>query len=585
MPGVQLTEAPLASNPALPNYLRMWETVMSARVALAVALVGLSALVIGGGGGGTGLTAMAVCCSAYATLCAYTRWFAAPLATRKELEGQWPQSIGVDVLVFALLHAAQFAGLNFAPLFTVPVLTAAILGSGLLSMATAAAVSLFLLVDAWWFASAFSGDLTPRVLQAGIYGLGFFGLALLAHSMAVRLASEEATARVSVSMARMQTQVNQLVIDALTDGVLMVDANGVVRSLNPAAQRMLEPAGSTGRSAPFVLAGNVAWHELANLTAQSFVNGDQNTTLVLQHAGAVTRRLQVKTRLAQAVNEMLPSLCVIFLEDLHEIEAQVRTEKLAAMGRMSAAVAHEIRNPLAAISQANALLGEGLSAPADKRLSGIIKDNSRRLGRIVDEVLSVSRVNGPGHQNHEALVAINDCLLNVCGDWVTQTQSTHRLQVFLGSDECVRFEAEHLRQVMVNLLDNARRFSSERNGAMRVETAHSADQFCVMVWSDGVALEAGVEAHLFEPFFSSESRSSGLGLYICRELCERYGASIAYTRTRRGGEDGNEFSVLLKIANADAGLARSDGSLLAPAQSDSDSHSESPVVEWAQSKL
>ena len=86
------------------------------------------------------------------------------------------------------------------------------------------------------------------------------------------------------------------------------------------------------------------------------------------------------------------SLCVMFLQDLREMEARVRTEKLAAMGRMSAAVAHEIRNPLAAIAQANALLDEDLTDPAQKRLTLMVRQNAKRLARIVDEILNVARV-------------------------------------------------------------------------------------------------------------------------------------------------------------------------------------------------
>ncbi len=573
---------PLSQTPASAGFLRVWRTVMSARVALSIALLALSALVIYNRGGA--LSAMAVCCAAYALLAAYTRWFTPPLATRRALEAKWPQSIGVDVVVFALLHAANFASLNFAPLFTVPVLTAAILGSGLLSLATAAAVSIFLLVDAWYFASSQGVEITGPVLQAGVSGIGFFGLAMLAHSLAVRLASEEATARLSDSLVRMQIQVNQMVIDALNDGVLMVDANGVVRSLNPAARQMLESPGAEARSAPFVLAGNPAWLGLASLAAQSFVGGEQSATLELQHPRGVVRRVQVKTRIAQASNEHLPSLCVMFVEDLREIEARVRIEKLAAMGRMSAAVAHEIRNPLAAISQANALLAEGLVGHADRRLSTIIHDNGRRLGRIVDEVLSVSRVNRGVSDDAPVWLEVHSALVGICDEWAGQNRVDTRLSVHLGVDARVRFESDHLRQVLVNLLDNAKRFASSRAGAIRVETVHGVSQFCVLVWSDGPPLDPGVQTHLFEPFFSSESRSSGLGLYICRELCERHGASIGYARNERNGVDGNEFAVVL-IADGDS--LDPGGSASNPSDPDRQTSvfDEDLRVEWAQSRV
>ena len=109
----------------------------------------------------------------------------------------------------------------------------------------------------------------------------------------------------------------------------------------------------------------------------------------------------------------------------------------------------------------------------------------------------------------------------------------------------------HLRRLLINLLDNALRHASGKPSSIRVITQPSGNEHIrLSVWSDGQALEASVMRHLFEPFFSSESRSSGLGLYICRELCERYGAQIAYQRSRLDQREGNEFFVLLPSATA-----------------------------------
>ena len=117
----------------------------------------------------------------------------------------------------------------------------------------------------------------------------------------------------------------------------------------------------------------------------------------------------------------------------------------------------------------------------------------------------------------------------------------------------VKFETEHLRRILVNLLDNARRYASRQPHSIQVTAGQSAmGQIYLSVWSDGAPMDQSVERHLFEPFFSSESRSSGLGLYICRELCEGHGATIAYYRaTRQMGantQDGNEFLVTFQSA-------------------------------------
>ena len=111
----------------------------------------------------------------------------------------------------------------------------------------------------------------------------------------------------------------------------------------------------------------------------------------------------------------------------------------------------------------------------------------------------------------------------------------------------VCFEPEHLRRLMINLLDNALRYAGTSVRSIEVSTQIiSPGQAFLSVWSDGQPLEQTVQTHLFEPFFSSESRSSGLGLYICRELCERYGALIGYQRVQRAGTEGNEFFVMFK---------------------------------------
>jgi two-component system sensor histidine kinase PilS (NtrC family) len=115
----------------------------------------------------------------------------------------------------------------------------------------------------------------------------------------------------------------------------------------------------------------------------------------------------------------------------------------------------------------------------------------------------------------------------------------------------VRFDPEHLRQVLINLLDNALRYASKQLEAVQITVTYTDTAACVSVWSDGARMDQTVERHLFEPFFSSESRSSGLGLYISRELCERHGATLRYQRSARirSGQlhEGNDFTLTLSL--------------------------------------
>jgi two-component system sensor histidine kinase PilS (NtrC family) len=530
------------------SFGRLWHVFMTARVAIAAVLVILQAFIYALGNV-TNHWSIATCIAYLAATLAVRVW-SRPQPPGSTFDAQWVLTIGVDVIAFSALNFLQSSGINYTPLFALPVLLASILGPILLAFGTAASVTLLLLADAWWSSLQGLGDSNARFLQAGLSSSGFFFVALLANHLALRLAREEQLAKRSQSAARMQTQVNELVIEALADGVLVVDVNGIVRSANPASRRLLA-AGDTVRNAPFILATEAAWQPLAELTHRTFATqSPQETDVSLDNVGVGghTRRLHVRTRLAASPNGTHESLCVMFLEDLREMEARVRTEKMAAMGRMSAAVAHEIRNPLAAISQANALLEEDLKDTGQRQLTAMVRQNAQRLARIVDEVLNISRAQAQLPSPQTTTLPLDDTVEKITSDWIAQTAASARTRITVDSNNAaVVFEPEHLRRLMINLLDNALRYASDSDGAIQVETQSVAPgQARLSVWSDGQPLEHTVQTHLFEPFFSSESRSSGLGLYICRELCERYGAMIGYQRVQREGTDGNEFFVMFR---------------------------------------
>ena len=530
------------------SFGRLWRAFMSARVTIAGVLVVLQAFIYALGTVDNGWSILI--CLAYFLATLAVRVWASPKPPRSTFDAQWVSTIGVDVITFSALNYLQSSGINYTPLFALPVLLASVLGPILLALGTAASVTLFLLADAWWLSLQSAGEMTARFLQSGLSGSGFFVVALLANQLALRLAREEQAAKVSQAVARMQTQVNELVIETLVDGVLVIDANGIVRSANPAARRLLATR-DVMRMAPFVLATDAAWQPLVETMRLTFLRGlPQQAEVSLQCASNAARRLHVRTRLASAHESAGDSLCVMFLEDLREMEARIRTEKMAAMGRMSAAVAHEIRNPLAAISQANALLEEDLQDPAHRQLTTMVRHNAQRLAKIVDEILNLSRVQVIGPEQTPIAIALDDAVERIATEWARQSAAGERVHTTVNTaDAAVVFDPDHLRRLMVNLLDNALRYASKQTGAISISTQlQSLSVARLSVWSDGAPLEQTVQSHLFEPFFSSESRSSGLGLYICRELCERYGAIIGYERNARNSVDGNDFYVIFRPA-------------------------------------
>ncbi len=537
------------------EFERLWRGFMTARVMLGLVLLLLQAAIYQLGSS-KDITLMLLC-AAYCAVALMVRLKASATPVRKTFDAQWFAISGVDIVVIAALQLVQGNSINYAPLFALPILMTSVLGSLLLSLAGAAAVTLLLLLYAAWMSTQVPSDAPTYFLQAALSGAGGFVIAFLGNQILTRLANVELRALRNQAAVQLQRQVNELVIETLADGVLVLDPSCSVWAANPAARRMLG-AETAFDSSPFNLTDLTGWQGLVDLMRLSLSErGDRQADVTIHHAGQGPRSVRVRTQLIAAPGASGHSLCVMFLQDQREIEARMRTEKLASMGRLSAAVAHEIRNPLSAIVQANALLDEDIDDPRHKQLTQMVMQNAKRLERIAEEVLDVSRVQRRENAMAAHVLELSGAVMRICRDWQKQT-NCEQLQFVDQSEGAarVRFELEHLRRILLNLLENAHRYSSARKGSIVVDVSSTESGRGVLrVWSDGEPLDRSVQRHLFEPFFSSESRSSGLGLYICRELCEEQGALIAYFRTSRqvGGEllEGNEFRVTFQACESD----------------------------------
>ena len=457
----------------------------------------------------------------------------------------WWSAIGVDLVLFGVLHALDPSGVNYGALFVMPVLMAAVLSPRRLALATAAMATLGLLAAAGW--SLLLGvDVGLKTTQAGLVGSGLFAVSLLAGELSARLAREERAARGSLALARQQELLNRLVIDEMQEGVLVVDRRGRVRAMNPAAQVLL---GAASGELSWQLRGRGDWQPLVQALEQAYAAGrGAEIDVALALDSGVTRSLRLRLRFTRQ-REGSEELCVLFVEDNRELLARSRQEKLAAMGRVSAGIAHEIRNPLAAIAQANALIAEDVAGMRAEQLTRMVASNVQRLKRLVDDVTEVA----PGVQPDTQALDASELVHETCVDWVVvnglEVGAQSRFQLKIDEPGLMAlFDAEHLRRVLVNLLDNALRHADEGAGAVRVRLARAGDALELVVRSAGPPVPPDVERHLFEPFFSTRSRGSGLGLYICRELCERHGARIDYRRAADAAA--NEFSVRLRTPSA-----------------------------------
>ena len=555
---------------------RVYRTYGAARAAVGLglmAVVGVGSLSSLRGSEWLALVSMAYAAQAI-TLWLLPRFgaLAQPLtrAHQRQRQRQWLATVGVDLVAFSVLHLLEASvSLNYAALLVLPVLMAGVLTTRLMALGTAAAVTLVLLTAAW--RGMVGGEAPALMLQSGLLGLGMFMITLLAGELAARLAREELAARGSLELARQQAQLNRLVIEEMADGVLVVDRRLLVRAANPAARALLVDQG-LGPQAPFRLETRAEWAALLQSAQQALADGmwpeaGQDVMLAFGEGHSRTLRLRVRfmrTRSSErgsdregetgdeAAEDMdSRPVAVLLLEDLRTLQARIRQEKLAAMGRVSAGIAHEIRNPLAAISQANALMTEDALSPTQRRLAQMVTDNVERLKRLVDDVMEVA----PGAEPLVGIIDASAIVRQAAAEWARAQHPTahaqRRLRTEVTGDALgVSFDAEHLRRVLVNLLDNALRHASDAPGSVFLRLAAREDVGVVLsVLSDGAPIPPDVERRLFEPFFSTRSRGSGLGLYICRELCERYGASIEYRPRPAAERLYNEFIVSMPRAD------------------------------------
>jgi len=350
--------------------------------------------------------------------------------------------------------------------------------------------------------------------------------------LSTRLSRQEQLARSRGRELNSQLQINRLVISQMEQGVIVADAGTLVRANNRAARVMLgfDPeAQVTGRRLLDLESARELAHAFLNWLASLELGSAPAQLVVLIKGGEMPlagtqRRLRV--RFARPAFQPSDEY-VIFMEDLHAVEERAQRLKLAAMGRLTASIAHEIRNPLAAISQAGQLLSEDVREPLHQRLASIVRENTQRLNRLVEDVLRAARPDSPLTDEFD--------LREFCSSWLAEfvrdrglAAETIRLVAQPGL--IVRFEQNQLRQVMFNLVDNALRYCSGRPGGVeiRADAGEHAASLCLWVFDDGPGVPVADRDSMFEPFFTTHTRGTGLGLYLAREFCVANGFDLTY---------------------------------------------------------
>jgi two-component system sensor histidine kinase PilS (NtrC family) len=447
------------------------------------------------------------------------------------------QVIGQLMLDLAAITALVVTGggvaSGWAILFLLPLAGASLLLPSLLVFFICAVAALALLIDAGL--RALSPDASDSLLfQAGVYGAALFAVTALLRALSTRLATQERLARTRGRDLQNQLAINRLVIAQMEQGVIVVDRTTQVRANNRAARRML------GLEAQAQLTG-VRLSDLAEgqelATAfLSWVEGGRsegmwsNTIAPSGAEAAPAVESRLRARFARPASGTTDEF-VIFMEDVRDVEDRAQQLKLAAMGRLTASIAHEIRNPLAAISHAGQLLAEDAGDPMLKRLSSIVRENTHRLNRLVEDVLRVARREPPLGEELEIAEFVRNFLTEFMRDRGLAA-ATVLLEAAPGLH--VKFEQSHLRQVLYNLVDNALRYASGQPGSVRVliELAPEGDRPQLWVFDDGPGVPFDARSALFEPFYTTRSQGTGLGLYLAREFCVTNRAELTYAAHR-----------------------------------------------------
>lgn len=439
----------------------------------------------------------------------------------------------VDALAIGLiLYASGGVASGLAILLVLPVLALTVLAARRDALLIAAVAALAVLVQQM-FAGFMDPTPTGDYVTAGVFGAVLFVVALAMWPVANRLRESEALVRRrEVDLANL-AQLSQYIVQHLRESILVVDAHDRIRLINESAAQILGdqhayPDALIGEASPRLLYLLEAWRQGNSVGKAPPV---PEPTFVAADGARVVRAHFAPLGAVQ------PGPVLTFLEDTSLIDEKVQQSKLAALGRLSASIAHEIRNPVGAMSHAGQLLAESPNLTSDdRRLTEIIRSNAERVSGIINNVQRLSR-REPARLERLTLTAwTQEFHEEFCQ---TMQWPTERLRVTSsGQDVEVRVDPDQLRQIVWNLCDNALKHAVRDDENQSVEIRYgrmggNARPF-LEVADRGVGVLAEYAERIFEPFFSG-GRGTGLGLFLARELAQTNAATLLYEPRLGGG--------------------------------------------------
>ncbi len=432
----------------------------------------------------------------------------------------------VDIAAITfMMHASGGVHSGIGMLIAVSITGGALIMGGRASLLFAALASLAVIAEQLY--NHFNGIPGVRFSQAGFLGTVFFATALLTLVLSGRARASEALAKARADELGHMAKINEYVIQHMRTGVLVLDADNRILMINNPAWHLLgmpaDAVGSTLQAASPELSRRLRhWRRDVTSDPEPFHAHHQGPELKAQFNPLGSR------------NE---GDVLIFLEDTSQITREALQLKLASLGRLTASIAHEIRNPLGAISHASQLFGESpdLTA-ADRRLTEIIRTNSERVNQVIENVLQISRKSS----GNPILIRLKPWFQELTTELI-KNQGFHEgtLHTQIEPENCsIISDPEQLRQVITNLCNNAREAAdSPENLELRIVggLTQEFDHPVLDIFDNGSGIEPEVAKQIFEPFFTTRNAGTGLGLYITKELCEINSIRLEYIPGPTGG--------------------------------------------------
>jgi two-component system sensor histidine kinase PilS (NtrC family) len=422
-----------------------------------------------------------------------------------------------DIVFIALLMYSGGSASGPLPILLFPQLAASgwLMRSRIAFFHAALASSVLIAVDSWRLIDGLIPG--PQILQTGLIGFGYFATVGIALALGrYTKASEDLAAQRGIDVANLE-QVNRLIIQDMQDGVLVVDLNGVVRGHNAQVTRLL---GGFGR-----MRGGMRLAEFSSILHDYWRRWQEDFAEPLPPFKVEATQRLLRVRLVR-IGSGLNGGTLIYLEDLGRAQGEAQQIKLAAMGRLTASIAHEVRNPLSAINQAAQLLEEdGSVAPEGQRLLSMIRNNAKRIDRIVGEVLQLNRRD----RQQPEVIAFDEFMTSLAEE-IGQAEHIPAggIVIKCSGDMLVIFDRGHINQILWNLVRNAWQHCQKKDGSIQVvaRPGYMGDAVICELADDGPGIPAELRAQVFEPFFTTRPGGTGLGLYIARELADANGAAL-----------------------------------------------------------